>query len=189
MSDGGAIHLCGQSVERAPAFRRAQLGLGRTFQHARLIPTLTVYENILLGASVLGSGMHRDEHHASHVLQQVGLEQVAQKFPDQTNQYERRLTEIGIALAGNPRLLLLDEPGAGLSSADIEKLASLLREEKARGRAIILVDHIMSLVLPLSDSILVLNSGMPIIDSDPKTVINDPKVRLAYLGEKGDVHA
>lgn len=184
-SDGGTIQLCGQDVEKAPAFRRARLGLGRTFQHARLIPTLTVYENILLGASVLGSAMRHDEHHASHVLQQVGLEQVAQKFPDQTNQYERRLTEIGIALAGNPRLLLLDEPGAGLSSTDIERLASLLREQKERGRAIILVDHIMSLVLPLSDSILVLNSGTPIIDSDPTTVIANPKVRLAYLGEKG----
>ncbi|MDE5444342.1 ATP-binding cassette domain-containing protein [Bradyrhizobium sp. CSA207] len=188
-TDGGTIKLCGQSVETAPAFKRAQLGLGRTFQHARLIPTLTVYENILLGASVLGSATQRDEHQASHVLQQVGLEHVAQHYPDQTNQYERRLTEIGTAFAGNPRLLLLDEPGAGLSSADIEQLASLLRELKANGRAIVLVDHIMSLVLPLSDSVLVLNSGMPIIDSDPKTVISDPKVRLAYLGESGDVHA
>lgn len=188
-SDRGTVQLCGHDVENASAFRRARLGLGRTFQHARLIPTLTVYENMLLGASVLGKGDLRDEHHASEIIRQMGLEQVSHKFPDETNQYERRLTEIGIALAGDPKLLLLDEPGAGLSSTDIERLANLLRDQKTKGRAIVLVDHIMSLVLPLSDSILVLNSGTPIIDSDPKTVIADPMVRLAYLGEKGEVHA
>ncbi len=183
--DRGTIHISGQRVDQAPAFRRARLGLGRTFQHARLIPTLTVYENILLGASVLGSSGSADKHHASSVLKEINLGEVAQKFPDETNQYEQRLTEIGIALAGDPKLLLLDEPGAGLSAPDILKLADLLRDQKARGRAVILVDHIMSLVLPLSDSILVMNSGTPIIDSDPQTVITDPAVRLAYLGERG----
>jgi branched-chain amino acid transport system permease protein len=183
--DRGEIHISGQRVDQAPAFRRARLGLGRTFQHARLIPTLTVYENIMLGASVLGSSGSMDEHHASSMLREMNLEEAAQKFPDETNQYEQRLAEIGIALAGDPKLLLLDEPGAGLSTADIQRLADLLRNQKAKGRAVVLVDHIMSLVLPLSDSILVINSGTPIIDSVPQTVIADPAVRLAYLGERG----
>lgn len=185
-ADRGKIEFCGHAVEGEPAYQRARRGLGRTFQHARLIPTLTVYENMLLGASIHGRS---GEIEASRVLRQLDLVSVAQAFPEKTNQYERRLTEIGIALAADPRLLLLDEPGAGLSSTEIEWLANLLREEKQKGRAIVLVDHIMSLVLPLSDSILVLNSGTPIIDGSPATVIADPAVRSAYLGERSDVHA
>lgn len=185
-ADSGTIKLDGYSIENAPAYRRARLRLGRTFQHARLIPTLTVYENMVLGASVLG-GLCEAE--ASRIMCLLDLVRVAHVFPGQTNQYERRLTEIGTALAANPRLLLLDEPGAGLSLVEIEKLAALLREQKQRGCAIILVDHIMSLVIPLSDSILVLNSGTPIIDGTPATVLADPDVRSAYLGERSDVHA
>ena len=114
-------------------------GLGRTFQHARLIPTLTVYENMVLGASVLG---RFGEIEASRVLRQLDLVAGRQAFPED-GIVERRLTEIGSALAANPRLLLLDEPGAGLSSTEIEWLANLLREEKQKGRAIVLVDHII----------------------------------------------
>ena len=185
-ADSGAIKLGGHSVEDVPAYHRARRGLSRTFQHARLIPTLTVYENMVIGASVLGS---HSEIEASEILRQLNLVRVANALPGETNQYERRLIEIGIALAANPRLLLLDEPGAGLSSAEIEQLAALLREQKQRGCAIVLVDHIMSLVIPLSDSILVLNSGIPIVDGTPETVIADPQVRRAYLGERSDVHA
>lgn len=141
---------------------------------------------MVLGASVLGN---QCEIEASRILRQLNLVHVTHAFPGETNQYERRLIEIGIALAANPRLLLLDEPGAGLSSAEIEQLAALLREQKQRGCAIVLVDHIMSLVIPLSDSILVLNSGTPIIDGSPAKVIADPEVRRAYLGERSDVHA
>jgi branched-chain amino acid transport system permease protein len=185
-ADSGAIRLGKHSVEESPAYRRARRGMGRTFQHARLIPTLTVYENMVLGASVLGN---QCEVEASKMLRHLNLVHVAHAFPGEANQYERRLIEIGIALAGNPRLLLLDEPGAGLSSAEIEQLSALLREQKQRGCAIVLVDHIMSLVIPLSDSILVLNSGTPIIDGSPAKVIADPEVRRAYLGERSDVHA
>lgn len=186
VADSGAIKLGGHPVEDAPAYYRARRGLGRTFQHARVIPTLTVYENMVLGASVLGN---RCEAEASRVLRQLELVHVTHAFPEETNQYERRLIEVGIALAANPKLLLLDEPGAGLSSSEIERLAVLLREQKRRGCAIVLVDHIMSLVILLSDSILVLNSGSPIIDGTPAKVIADPDVRRAYLGERSDVHA
>jgi branched-chain amino acid transport system permease protein len=185
-ADQGEIRIGGYPIEDMPAYQRARRGLGRTFQHARLIPTLTVYENMVLGAATLGQS---DEIQASRVLRQLDLADVAQVFPNQINQYQRRLTEIGIALACNPKLLLLDEPGAGLSSTEIEKLAGLLRSEKERGCAIILVDHIMSLVLPLSDRILVLNSGAPIIDDSPSAVLADPEVRRAYLGERSDAHA
>ncbi|MBQ8101890.1 MAG: ATP-binding cassette domain-containing protein [Afipia sp.] len=185
-ADSGTIKLGGQPVEQTPAYHRARLGLGRTFQHARLIPTLTVYENMVLGASVLGN---RYEAEASMILHHLDLVHVAHAFPGEANQYERKLIEIGTALAASPALLLLDEPGAGLSSTEIEKLATLLREQKERGCAIVLVDHIMSLVIPLSDSILVLNSGSPIMDGEPAEVIADADVRRAYLGERSDVHA
>lgn len=187
--DRGAITLKGQRVETAPAHCRARLGLARTFQHARLIPSLTVYENILLGAAALGAGARRDERAASDVLRQLGLAGVADRFPGETNQYQRRLTEIGVALAADPALLMLDEPGAGLSAADLERLAALLRQQRAKGRGIVLIDHIMSLVVPLSDSILVLNSGETIIDDSPARVLDDSRVRHAYLGARRAAHA
>ncbi len=126
-ADSGTIKLGGHSVGQTPAYHRARLGLGRTFQHARLIPTLTVYENMMLGASVLGG---RCEAEASRILHQINLEHVAHAFPGETNQYERKLIEIGTALAASPALLLLDEPGAGLSSAEIEQLASKVSDDR-----------------------------------------------------------
>ncbi len=184
--DRGEIELCGKRVENAGAFLRARAGLGRTFQHARLIPSLTVYENILMGASPLREG---DEREASEVLHQVGLRHIANKFPAETNQYDQRLIEIGAALAADPRLLILDEPGAGLSQADIARLSDLLSDQRSRGRAVVLVDHIMNLVVAVSDTILVLNSGMAIKEGSPRTVIADPIVRRAYLGERSVIDA
>jgi branched-chain amino acid transport system permease protein len=187
-ADAGSILMDGQELNSRPAHERARAGLGRTFQHARLISTLTVFENIVLGASICGGSRRDSEMRAQYVLDRLGLRDAAQRFPDEINHFERRLTEIGSALAAQPRLLLLDEPGAGLSATEIEKLAGVLREQRSTGTAIVLVDHIMSLVMPLSDRILVLDGGARIADGDPASVVADPRVRAAYLGE-GASHA
>ncbi len=187
-ADAGSIRLDGQEFAGRPAHERARAGLGRTFQHARLISTLTVFENIVLGASIRGGSRQDSEVRAQRVLDKLGLRESAQRFPDEVNHFERRLTEIGSALAAQPTLLLLDEPGAGLSATEIGKLADVLREQRTMGTAIVLVDHIMALVMPLSDRILVLDGGVRIADGDPASVIADPRVRAAYLGE-GASHA
>jgi branched-chain amino acid transport system permease protein len=187
-ADAGSVQLAGEEFAGRPAHERARAGLGRTFQHARLIPTLTVFENIVLGASMLGGSRRDSEGRATCVLESLGLGAVAQRFPDEINHFERRLTEVGSALAARPALVLLDEPAAGLSAAEIELLANVLREERDRGTAIVLVDHIMALVMPLSDRILVLDGGAQIADGDPSSVTADARVRSAYLGQ-GAAHA
>lgn len=183
-TDSGSITINGQSCSALTADRRAIAGLGRTFQHARLIPTLTVFENIVLGASSRSMSRRRSEAIATAVLDRLGLRPAAQRFPDEINHYQLRLTEIGVALALEPRVLLLDEPGAGLSASEIEGLSQLLRELRAIGTAIVLVDHIMALVMPLSDRILVLDGGVQIADASPPEILADPRVRTAYLGEE-----
>lgn len=184
-ADAGSIQLDGKEFGGRPAHERARAGLGRTFQHARLISTLTVFENIVLGAAIRGGSRRDSEVRAQRVLDMLGLRESAQRFPDEINHFERRLTEIGSALAAQPSLLLLDEPAAGLSATEISKLSGVLREQRAMGTAIVLVDHIMALVMPLSDRILVLDGGVQIADGDSASVIADPKVRAAYLGEEG----
>lgn len=182
-ADSGSIRIAGRESVSRQAYQRARAGLSRTFQHARLISSLTVFENIVLGASASGGTQGECEGRAEAVLHELGLCEVAHRFPGEINHFERRLTEVALALAAQPTLLLLDEPGAGLSEAEIEKLASTLRAQRERGTAIVLVDHIMALVMPLADRILVLDGGVQIADGDPASVTNDKRVRAAYLGE------
>lgn len=188
LADAGSITINGQPSATFTADRRALAGLGRTFQHARLIPTLTVFENIMLGASSRSMPRRRSEAIATAVLDRLDLREAALRFPDEINHYQRRLTEIGVALASKPHVLLLDEPGAGLSGSEIDALGRLLHELRSRGMAIVLVDHIMALVMSLSDRILVLDGGVQIADADPAGIMSDSRVRTAYLGE-GAVHA
>ncbi len=190
--DTGRLSFCGKSAEKLQAHERARLGVGRTFQHARLIPTLTVYENIYLGCSALEPSQRVDAgmaHKVSALLNKLGLEEVAGQYPDKINQFQRRLTELGAALVSEPRLLLLDEPAAGLSSHEIERLAQILREERDAGRAILLVDHVMQLVLPLADEIAVLEYGSLIAEGTPKEILENKAVQAAYLGRAEHTHA
>lgn len=188
MADEGQVSLAGKDASDLPAYLRARTGLSRTFQHARLIENLTVFENIVLGASVAGGTREATENGATRVLDELGLRASANRFPPQINHFERRLTEVATALAARPSLLLLDEPGAGLSDAELQLLAATLREQRAQGTAIVLVDHIMALVLPLSDRLLVLDGGRQIADGNPQEVMADARVRSAYLGQ-GAAHA
>jgi len=187
-SEEGSVVLLGRECVSMAADRRALAGLGRTFQHPRLIPSLTVFENIALGASCGAKSLMESLSTARNVLDRLELRPVAQRFPDEINHYQRRLTEVGVALASHPAVLLLDEPAAGLSAAEIDRLARLLRELRDSGTAIILVDHVMDLVIPLADQVLVLEQGRPIASGDAQSVMNNDRVRSAYLGETA-VHA
>lgn len=180
----GRIQLSGTAMQALPAHARAQLGIGRTFQHIRLIPGLTVLENVVLGTHASqAAGPAAHVALAESLVRRLGLQAVADAYPSEINQYQARLTEIATALAGQPRLLLLDEPGAGLSRVEIAQLAALLRELRAEGMGVILVDHVMSLVMASADDILVLEHGTVIAQGAPADVVRNEHVRSAYLGK------
>lgn len=190
--DRGRIRFNGHSIEGLPAYARARLGIGKTFQHVRLIHDLTIRENVALGIYAF-RGEKKQEGGADAAVWQLidrfGLAQVADRYPSEVNPYHCRLTELCAVIAGNPHLLLLDEPAAGLSKAEVDQLAGFLRVEREIGRSIILVDHVMQLVLGLADEILVLDYGIPIAEGTPESILNDGRVKSAYLGTKPAVNA
>jgi branched-chain amino acid transport system ATP-binding protein len=188
---GGAISLFGQDVTRAPAHRRAALGLARTFQITNLFPDLTVLENCLLAVQALlpvkfsmlrpVSAYGHLRERARAMLEAVGLEAVAAARVNVLSHGEQRQLEIALALAGRPRVLLLDEPTAGLSPAESRLMAALLaRLDPAI--TVLMIEHDMDIALELSPTVTVLHYGRVIADGSREEIRADPQVREIYLG-------
>ena len=187
----GRIELFGRDVTRMPSYRRAGLGLTRTFQISNLFPTLTVRENCLLAAQALSPvklAMHRPlsgyrelHAHADETLAAVGLADRAGTAVRNLSHGEQRQLEIGLALAGRPRLLLLDEPTAGLSPAESASMARLLgRLDPAI--TVLIIEHDMDIALEVAHHVTVLHYGRVIADGTREAVRADPMVREIYLG-------
>jgi branched-chain amino acid transport system ATP-binding protein len=188
---GGAISLFGQDVTRAPAHRRAALGLARTFQITNLFPDLTVLENCLLAVQALSlvkfsmlrpvSAYGALRERARAMLEAVGLEAVAAARVNVLSHGEQRQLEIALALAGRPRVLLLDEPTAGLSPAESRLMAALLaRLDPAI--TVLMIEHDMDIALELSPTVTVLHYGRVIADGSREEIRADPQVWEIYLG-------
>lgn len=191
----GAIHFAGERIDRLPSSRIAGAGLSRTFQHVKVLPDLSTLENVALGAYRLGkTGMlatllrldRRDEERAlddaMFALQRVGLGNVAQMSAGSLPLGKQRLLEVARALASHPRMLLLDEPAAGLRAAEKRELGDLLRALRQEGLAILLVEHDMAFVMGLADRVIVQNFGRTLAIGVPTQVQSDPEVVMAYLG-------
>jgi branched-chain amino acid transport system ATP-binding protein len=188
---GGAISLFGQDVTRAPAHRRAALGLARTFQITNLFPDLTVRENCLLAVQALSPvkfsmfrplsayGVLRARAHAT--LEAVGLDAVADERVNVLSHGEQRQLEIALALAGRPRVLLLDEPTAGLSPAESRLMAQLIAGLDP-AITVLMIEHDMDIALDLSPQVTVLHYGRVIADGSREEIRADPQVREIYLG-------
>lgn len=185
---GGTVRLAGQDVTRLSPHRRAAAGIGRTFQNIRLFRSMSALENVIIGAERPDnpSGA-RDraglEARARAALAFVGLEGRALEPISGFSYGHQRLIEIARALAGNPVLLLLDEPAAGLNSSEKNALTVLLRRMAAKGLTILIIDHDMTLVSDVASHITVLNFGRRIADGVTATVLREPAVIQAYLGE------
>lgn len=169
--------------------KRTAMGLQRTFQSVQLVKTLSVLENILLGVHRDISinplrGRARDAvSHARDISATVGLADIAERVMDTLSFREQRLTEIARAIASAPRLLLLDEPAAGLSDAEIADLNALIRRlRRELGITILLVEHVMPLVMGLCDRIAVLETGCLIALAPPAEIAANRRVIEAYLG-------
>jgi branched-chain amino acid transport system ATP-binding protein len=187
----GNIQMLGREVTRMPAHRRARLGLARTFQVSNLFVGLTVFENVRLGSQTRGRDRWRfwspassdDEpgRAAREVLEHVGLEQRANDRVADLSHGEQRQLEVAMALVTEPRLLLLDEPAAGLATAERSRLRRLL-EALPRSLPVLLIEHDMSLALGLADRVFCMHNGRVIASGSPDEVRRDPMVQSVYLG-------
>ena len=184
----GRIRIDGRDVTGLPPHARAAVGLGRTFQNIRLFRSMTALDNVIVGAErpdnpagLADAGAL--EARARAALAFVGLEDRADEPVANFSYGHQRLVEIARALAGNPVLLLLDEPAAGLNASEKVALTALLRRMTAKGLTILIIDHDMTLVRDVADRITVLNFGRRIADGDAAAVLREPDVIAAYLGE------
>lgn len=183
----GRIELAGTDITRLHPHQRAGSGLGRTFQNIRLFTAMSVLDNVMVGAerpgnAVAGGGAGL-ERHAMAALDFVGLAARADEMVASLSYGHQRLVEIARALAGNPKVLLLDEPGAGLNHVEKAELVALLKRLKGHGLTICVIDHDMHLVEQVADHITVLNFGKRIAEGTPGEVLRNPLVVAAYLGE------
>ncbi|TFI23067.1 branched-chain amino acid ABC transporter ATP-binding protein/permease [Streptomyces sp. 4R-3d] len=189
-ADSGTIELAGRRIDRLPRWRRAHSGLARTFQATRVFPRLTALENLAVpsrsySARGLRAGVFTGEEaeRAQEWLEFVGMGAYSHHLAGELSYGQQKLIELAQALVLEPRLLLLDEPAAGINPALVERISDIVRKLNAAGTTVVIVEHNMPLVLSLCDHIHVLARGRVIASGPPREIERDPAVLDAYLGD------
>ncbi len=176
----GMVSVNGVDISHESPHRRAKRGLARTFQRLELFASLTVRDNVRVAAEL--ASLTNIDSTVDRLLEKVGVSHLADKTAGELPTGSARLVEIARALATGPQLLLLDEPASGLDESESDRLGKLLRELTGEGLGVLLVEHDMSLVMRVCDSIYVLDLGMIIAHGTPDYIQHDPHVLQAYLG-------
>ena len=189
----GRVIYKGKDITRLPLHRSAHIGIGRSFQITNLFPNLTALENVRLACQALGKDNFRFLQAAGHfkryeqralaILQQVGLAERALMLARTLPHGDQRKLELGIILAADPELLLLDEPTAGMAAEQVPELMALIKEiQTSGGKTVILVEHNMNVVMSISDRITVMHQGQVLAEGTPAEIAANEKVQSAYLG-------
>ena len=190
----GSVHFAGARIDGLPPWRIARRGIGRTFQNLRVFPNMSVFDNVSVGAigafglswpAALFAGRHKARAISERswaALAAVGLADQAGQLAANLSYGRRKYLEIARALALQPRLLILDEPAAGLNDSETAQLAGFIRDLHTAGTTVLLVEHDMGLVMSVCRRVLVLASGRLIADLPPEAARRDPAVLDAYLG-------
>jgi len=181
----GEIELDGHKIAGQPAYKIARQGVARTFQLVRILPSMTAEQNVIAGG-VFGhlKTWGEDAHEMAHVLLgRVGLGGSANVPTSSMTYIDQKRLELARALASNPRILLLDEWLAGLNPSELKIGIDLIRDLRNDGTTIIMVEHVMDAIRSLCDRCVVMSSGAKIADGDVHTVLSDPEVVRAYLGD------
>lgn len=188
----GRVLLDGRDITRQPPYRRARLGLGRTFQTSSVFADLDVGANVGLAAQARTGGSRRFWRRASsgagpevaETLDLVRLSHRTRVLAGDLSHGDKRKLELALLLARGPRLILLDEPMAGVSAGEITELTEVIRDvHRRQGRTVLMVEHHMEVLLDMADHLAVMNHGALLTLTDPDTAMADPAVQAAYLGD------
>jgi branched-chain amino acid transport system ATP-binding protein len=182
--DSGRIIFCGEDITNLDAFKICKKGICKTFQLTRPFHTMTVIDNVTVGALLRVKDVSEAKKKAMEVLELVGLSKKAQRKPSELNIVERKKLEFARAFATGPRMLLLDEVLAGLNATEIQDALACIKKINKQGVTIFMIEHVMRAVMSICARIIVLNHGIKIAEGTPQEVSRNESVIKAYLGEK-----
>ena len=180
----GRIRFERRDITRLPPAVRCKLGIARTFQVVKSFETMSVLENVVVGALVRFTSTRTAREEAYRVLDVTGLTRRAEANARDLTPPEKRRLEVARALATQPKLLLLDEVLTGLTPAEAQKGVELVRKIRQLGVTVVMVEHVMEVVMPLVDRAIVLDLGRVLVEGAPQAIVRDPKVIKAYLGDR-----
>jgi branched-chain amino acid transport system ATP-binding protein len=180
----GSIHFDGDDVTALPATERCSRGIARTFQVVKSFESMSVLDNVIVGALMRTNDVGEARRRALDVLDFTGLERRAGAMANELIPSEKRRLEVARALATRPKLLLLDEVLTGLTPSEAERGVELVRRVREQGVTVLMVEHVMEIVMPLVDRAVVLDLGRVLAEGKPADVVRNPDVISAYLGER-----
>jgi branched-chain amino acid transport system ATP-binding protein len=186
--DSGSVFFFDRDITRMRPDKVCKLGIARTFQIVEVVSEMTVLENVTTGALLHHGRIKAAMEKAGEILAFAGLYEKKDFLGTELTIADKKRLEVSMALATQPRLLMLDEAMSGLTKVELREILDLLRKIRDKGMTLVIVEHVMEAVMQISDRVVVLNSGKKIMEGTPKEVVSNREVIQAYLGEKYSAH-